>query len=259
MAFAIKTGSMPGLCSFKDCAQYFERTPLPTWKAKEGETWTSDERPLDDHRMYHKRIVKGNAGQSYQLWLYRTCMLIYFKDGGLRVTMSSDTASSMAFLSRLSPGGLRARSVQGKFVLEIANAENETEWLVPDKTWAIQLDPIPGHLSRWTPVSGFVQRKRAKLNTKKATVVNAQYKELLMWLRSTAKVLGISERMTADPTLIGQICQHSDDPNLRQYLLAGYVSPNKLRTALLRYHGAFDEVDIPNTTPIRKSFSHDYT
>lgn len=259
MAFAIKTGSMPGLCSFKDCAQYFERTPLPTWKAKEGETWAPHERPLDDHRMYHKRIVKGNAGEDYQLWLYRTCMLIYFKDGSLRVAMSSDTKSSMAFLQRLSPGGLHARTVQGRFVLEVANAKDETEWLIPDKSWAIQLSPVLGYFNRWTPVSGFVQRKRAKLNTKKAAEVNARFKELMMWLRSTAKVLGISERMTADPAHIGQVYRDPDDPDLRQYLLTGHVSPNKLRTALLRYHDAFDEIDIPNTTPIRKSHSYDYT
>lgn len=101
---------MTGLLNYPQAARYFKEHDRPR-----GKKWLLEQRPLYNSRSHHYRIEEGQGGEYYDLVLYETPLVRYYKpDGATSVTWlrSTDRTTDAAFLS--TAGWAQRRSYQGK-------------------------------------------------------------------------------------------------------------------------------------------------
>lgn len=79
--------------SFEECQRHFANTPEPAYTRRGHNPWEPNERPLDDKRKHHYRIVRGPNEEYYDAVLYSTTMARYYRpeEGGRRVCYNNDS------------------------------------------------------------------------------------------------------------------------------------------------------------------------
>jgi hypothetical protein len=106
--FAICTRNLQPLTNFGAAKHFFEATEKP-------KNWAENERPLDNKRMRHKRLVK--AGDSYACYLYQTPM-VTFLPNELHLHCD-DRVSSFSFSHHYEHAGAQCVSDGGRMFWKV--------------------------------------------------------------------------------------------------------------------------------------------
>lgn len=87
--------------SYEECDTHYVATPLPRTSRRGATVWKENERPLDDARKHHYRLVQGDDAAYYDAVLYSTVMARYYRPKGeeRRVCYNTDPrATSQQFM-----------------------------------------------------------------------------------------------------------------------------------------------------------------
>lgn len=97
-----------GAHSYEECQRHFNNERRPTARSGGELIWEDNERPLDDVRKHHYRVVQGEGEAYYDAVLYSTVMARYYRpeEGGRRVCYNYDSRQTSAqFMWRVTGHG----------------------------------------------------------------------------------------------------------------------------------------------------------
>ena len=184
MSWSISTRDLQRLHSFEAAKAYFEGREKPR-----GGYWSHHphERPLDQNRMQHKRIVRRDDG-SYACILYRTALVTYHPDGGVTVR-THDSNSSSAFFWCVAPHGLSYHRQSGRVYVEAATPEGPKYFL--EAAQPLRFKPAgAAHPDQWLPDFVPEPRTREVFNRRRAAHVRRELKPFMQWAHATQRLVG---------------------------------------------------------------------
>jgi len=116
MAFAISGHTLPGIHSFEHCEALAakRRARLTARQRNSAAAWSDNKLPLwDNHgrwsNQHHKRMEWVTAGEDsrWDLMLYRSAVVSYFKDGRIKLNAAYNSTSTRNFFEELRPYNAR--------------------------------------------------------------------------------------------------------------------------------------------------------
>ena len=233
MGFAISTRRMYNVRSFEDADRLYTKQKKPG-----GRKWTENERPLEDARAHHKRLVLNDDG-SYSCVLYGTSLITYYPTGRIAIKHHV-SSSSINFFRMVSPYTV---TISREFI-EIPN-----QWVLPE-TGRVVLEPVKDD-SAWRVVSGAAQRVRATLNVAATKLLRAQLEDFFAWFEITDKMVTHWGR---DPLQYVAVVVDPENYQALGCLFAAHKRDKaKFRAALYKRNKLFDIDPIPNTEPPKTS------
>jgi hypothetical protein len=236
--FSISTRNLHALQSFNDCDAWY-KSAKPVTKSP----WQDNERPLENARMHHKRLVLNSDG-SYSCTLYRCPHVTYHKDGTVEVRLY-DSVSSRAFLGRMLPRGIDVVTERGLMLLRVAT-DNIVEWLQSDgHPFLLE----PHHGARWKVLAGHQQRCREFVHRQKSKEVRQKIKPYLKWWQAANNVVPTQVYAGKPP---GDLIEQIESPEVWPRLAQQTLNPAWFTDHAYDVLGARVVLDIPNTTPPRR-------
>ena len=236
MSWSISTRDIPRIECFKDAARLWDkespwRTELAGW------------RPLTDRRSKHKRIVRILDGEAYQIVLYTTPIVTYYRDGSVEL-QTYDSSSTVQFAWCVRPSWARVHSVGGVMYWSYPSQEGERFVRQGDKPLYLQYVGINRYDLLTKPAEDF----EWKLDLKRAASTRKWLSHYEKWEKMTTRLTGRKthkgyvsrghlERLLNDPD------NHENFPDLLPYL--GTVE--HFRQDAYEVAGARTQVPVPYT------------
>lgn len=175
----IATDGMPRIRSYVDAVSYLERT-----KPLRG----SDERPLRKRGEKHKTIRRLNDG-SVACTLYNTDLVVYHPDDTVSITAWT-SASSVEFIHALTPIGLDAKLIRGRFFVQ-AVTPGGVVWLQPGAS-ALRFRRSNVAIGTWECVNPetVAPQYRYFVNRERSAAIRERLKPFMQWMDAIAGITG---------------------------------------------------------------------
>lgn len=243
--FAINVYTLPSLTTHDACDRWYNSSKPP-----KGKAWRENERPLDDTRAHHKRIVKNDDG-SYSLYLYQCEHLRYFADGDVAVELYP-SLSSKRFVERMLPMGVSVHCDTGVQLIWVVTEQGD-QWVRFHK--ALRLSPT-GTRGIWNIKSQMFQRYRQYVSRSKASAVRRKLKPLFDFADASVKIDPQPPRYARSAmAYLDQI----ENMDIWHELVPYALDRQSFIEMAYDHFGVRYDVPIPNSTPPTRGRSIKYT
>jgi len=214
----------------------------------EAKPWRNEQtswRQLAERRAKHKRIVQINGGDGYQLVLYSTPMVTYYKDGRVELR-TYDSASTQMFAWRVRPEGTQVHSVGSTMYWEFDDPDGAR--FVREGRGPLCLEPAGINRYRLTTVPA--QDYEWGLDRKAAAAVRKKLGHYKRWFEVTERLQGIRPCVSVHRANVRQIL---DDPENPEAFNLHFGPAQNLYHLAYKIEGARYEVPVPtDRLPRRK-------
>lgn len=206
-------------------------------EAKPWRNELSSWRQLAERRATHKRIVRIDDGAGYQLVLYSTPIVTYYKDGRVDLrTYDTNSTQQLAWLVR--PEGTGVHSVSGRMYWGFNSPDGPK--YVREGRGPLCLDPAgPGQYRLSTaPAEDFEWR----LDRKKAAETRKKFSHYKRWYDVTMRLHGQQVRLTDARSAVQEILLDPENPERYQL---NFGPPQHLYSTAYERTGARYRVPAP--------------
>ncbi len=200
MSWQISTNDIPRVLDFATAERLWNEAK--PWR-NELTSW----RQLAERRATHKRIVRINEGDGYQLILYSTPIVTYHKDG--RVELHTfDSSSTQQFAWRVRPEGTQVHSVGGTMFWKFDDPDGPR--FVREGKGPLCLEPAGSNQYRLATAPA--QDFEWELDRKAAAVVRKKLSHYKKWYDITARLHGGAHRPNSTRHAIQEILAAPENP-----------------------------------------------
>jgi hypothetical protein len=171
MGFAIDARQIPNLRSFKDCEDLANKRRMHLRSHQRGrQEWSAHKLPLCHNKgrwsnQEHKRMVFDDDLKAWNLILFRSTVVRYYKDGRVLLNASWDSISTRIFFHELCPHGVWLKKTSWGWAYCIGHAGNQ--WDV--KTYS---DDVEWHQVNRPMHHGFAGLNQGLLIDEQGVVLN---------------------------------------------------------------------------------------
>ncbi len=239
--WSISTRHIPYIDNFAKAEQVWaEAKP---WK-NENTSW----RPLAERRATHKRIVRINDGDAYQLVLFQTPIVTYYVNGDIEL-QTHDTTSTSSFAWCVRPANICHHSVRGTMFWEYPSQEGPR--FVRQGKSPLYLNYVG--TSQYNLVTNPAEDYEWQLDRSKAATVRKLLSHYDKWEKMTSRLTG-DRRYARHPyfweveALLANSEKLEDFP--ARYAVLGAV--DNFRTTAYEAYGARTKVPVPHDRLPRK-------